>query len=216
MCECNNGFTKTSESGYCVDINECALNNGHGPCQDTCINLEGSYACSCEGRANKLSKFRFDVYDFDGFLESKMLIANILGIPGTILSHSDKHSCEDMNGCLNNNGGCSHRCIDSYGQVFCLCPDGYLLDNKDWKTCNDINECEDPEKHDVKCSNETQECVNTLGGSYCRCKDGFKKEKKGGDSADCVDVDECQGRKFSYTIQAYWLKKLLYYLINCC
>ena len=49
MCECNDGYTKTSESGYCVDINECALNNGHGPCQDTCINLEGSYACSCEG-----------------------------------------------------------------------------------------------------------------------------------------------------------------------
>ena len=53
MCECNNGFTKTSESGYCVDINECALNNGHGPCQDTCINLEGSYACSCEGKGIK-------------------------------------------------------------------------------------------------------------------------------------------------------------------
>ena len=50
MCECNDGYTKTSESGYCVDINECALNNGHGPCQDTCINLEGSYACSCEGK----------------------------------------------------------------------------------------------------------------------------------------------------------------------
>ena len=52
MCECNDGYTKTSESGYCVDINECALNNGHGPCQDTCINLEGSYACSCEGMTN--------------------------------------------------------------------------------------------------------------------------------------------------------------------
>ena len=51
MCECNDGYTKTSErGGYCVDINECALNNGHGPCQDTCINLEGSYACSCEGK----------------------------------------------------------------------------------------------------------------------------------------------------------------------
>ena len=56
MCECNNGFTKTSESGYCVDINECALNNGHGPCQDTCINLEGSYACSCEGKGIKCSQ----------------------------------------------------------------------------------------------------------------------------------------------------------------
>ena len=112
------------------------------------------------------------------------------------MSHSDKHSCEDMNGCLNNNGGCSHRCIDSYGQVFCLCPDGYLLDNKDWKTCNDVDECEDPDKYDIKCSNETQECVNTLGSSYCRCKDGFKKEKNGKSEGNCIDIDECKGNFF--------------------
>lgn len=29
------------------DINECLANNGHGPCQDTCRNLEGTYECSC-------------------------------------------------------------------------------------------------------------------------------------------------------------------------
>jgi len=29
------------------DVNECLLNNGHGPCQGTCHNLEGSYECSC-------------------------------------------------------------------------------------------------------------------------------------------------------------------------
>ena len=61
MCECNDGYTKTSESGYCVDINECALNNGHGPCQDTCINLEGSYACSCEGMTNMT--YMIDIYN---------------------------------------------------------------------------------------------------------------------------------------------------------
>ncbi len=24
-------------------------NNGHGPCQDVCINKQGGYECSCEG-----------------------------------------------------------------------------------------------------------------------------------------------------------------------
>lgn len=32
-----------------LDINECLLRNGHGPCQDTCINTWGSYKCTCDG-----------------------------------------------------------------------------------------------------------------------------------------------------------------------
>lgn len=32
-----------------IDINECLLRNGHGPCQDTCINTWGGYNCSCDG-----------------------------------------------------------------------------------------------------------------------------------------------------------------------
>ncbi|KAL1373794.1 hypothetical protein pipiens_018449 [Culex pipiens pipiens] len=34
---------------YRADVNECLLRNGHGPCQDTCINLWASYNCSCQG-----------------------------------------------------------------------------------------------------------------------------------------------------------------------
>ena len=103
-----------------------------------------------------------------------------------------------MNGCLNNNGGCTHRCIDSYGQVFCLCPDGYTLDNKDWKTCRDINECEDPKTFGINCSNETQECTNTIGGAHCRCKDGFEKEENGDKEAKCVDINECEGNRYTH------------------
>lgn len=31
-----------------ADINECLLRNGHGPCQDQCHNLYGTYRCSCD------------------------------------------------------------------------------------------------------------------------------------------------------------------------
>ena len=44
MCECAPGY---SGSITCLDINECLLNNGHGPCQDTCSNTHGGY----EGRS---------------------------------------------------------------------------------------------------------------------------------------------------------------------
>ena len=90
-------------SHHSLDVNECVLNEGHGPCQDTCHNLVGGYECSCDG------------------------------LPGTILS-SDNHTCQEAGPCSISNAGCSHTCLSTMGRVFCLCPDGFMLED-DWKTC---------------------------------------------------------------------------------
>lgn len=67
-----------------TDINECLLRNGHGGCQDKCVNTIGGYTCSCENlKGTKLSK--------------------------------DGHSCELVEICSINNGGCSHTCHDTIG-----------------------------------------------------------------------------------------------------
>lgn len=79
------------------------MNNGHGPCQDTCRNLIGSYECSCDG------------------LQDASLAA-------------DNHTCVHIGPCSVNNAGCSHTCLSTMGRVFCLCPDGFMLED-DWKTC---------------------------------------------------------------------------------
>lgn len=55
------------------------------------------------------------------------------GLPGTILS-SDNHTCHESGPCSIRNAGCSHTCISTMGRVFCLCPDGFMLED-DWKTC---------------------------------------------------------------------------------
>ncbi|CAH1989044.1 unnamed protein product [Acanthoscelides obtectus] len=46
-CSCPKGYRISSDGRTCEDINECHLRNGHGPCQDTCENLPGSYLCGC-------------------------------------------------------------------------------------------------------------------------------------------------------------------------
>ncbi|KAM6429477.1 pro-epidermal growth factor [Rhynochetos jubatus] len=43
---CPNGYRLKTENSACVDIDEC-LEGGLGTCGQTCINVPGSYVCSC-------------------------------------------------------------------------------------------------------------------------------------------------------------------------
>ena len=55
-----------------------------------------------------------------------------------VIAWSEKlqHSCEDVNECEEeNNFGCSHLCLNTFGNAFCACPKGYVLSSEDYKTC---------------------------------------------------------------------------------
>lgn len=43
---CPNGYRLKPENSACIDIDEC-LEGGLGTCGQTCINIPGSYICSC-------------------------------------------------------------------------------------------------------------------------------------------------------------------------
>ena len=62
-----------------------------------------------------------------------------------------------------------------------MCPDGFLL-GSDWKTCEDVNECE---AGSVECD---QVCVNTPGSYHCGCVAGYRRSEATG---GCEDIDEC-------------------------
>ncbi|XP_033202569.2 uncharacterized protein LOC117163931 isoform X3 [Bombus vancouverensis nearcticus] len=167
VCSCYKGFRL--EDDKCIDINECLLNNGHGPCQDTCRNTIGGYECSCDG------------------------------LQDTVLS-ADNHTCQDAGPCSVNNAGCSHTCLSTMGRVFCLCPDGFILED-DWKTCQDVDECAQPDLQTEMCR---YGCINTPGSYRCAepmelkdqpildslsitCLPGYEATPDG----TCIDINEC-------------------------
>lgn len=44
----------------------------------------------------------------------------------------------DVNECQQQNGGCSHGCINTPGDFYCACPHGMMRDPADPKTCINV------------------------------------------------------------------------------
>ena len=70
-------------------------------------------------------------------------------------------SCENINECAYQNGGCEEICVDTVGSYYCRCPPGLELSD-DGKTCNDIKECNERSR----CPFDTK-CIETHGGYHC-------------------------------------------------
>uniref|UniRef100_A0A0N5CG51 EGF-like domain-containing protein n=1 Tax=Strongyloides papillosus TaxID=174720 RepID=A0A0N5CG51_STREA len=51
----------------------------------------------------------------------------------------NKGQCYDVNECLQQNGGCSHGCVNTPGDFYCACPHGMTRDPADPKKCISIN-----------------------------------------------------------------------------
>lgn len=68
--------------------------------------------------------------------------------------------CEDVNECLDANGGCQQSCSNAVGSYSCSCETGFNL-APDGKICNDIDEC----RSEATCTTGT--CINSFGGFYC-------------------------------------------------
>ncbi|XP_065212877.1 GATA zinc finger domain-containing protein 14-like [Planococcus citri] len=99
-------------------------------------------------------------------------------------SYSSRNFTNDVNECLNDNGGCEGLCINTPGSYKCHCPDGFKLDmNK----CVDINECLLRNGHGP-CQDK---CINEWGSYKCSCEN-IPGTRLATDGHTCEDVDECK------------------------
>ncbi|PSN38013.1 hypothetical protein C0J52_19289 [Blattella germanica] len=130
ICSCFRGFRLEGPT-Y---INECLLRNGHGPCQDSCHNLPGSYKCSCEGiEGTRLSVDNHTCEDLDECARNNAgcshTCLNTLGRafclcpPGFMLG-TDWKTCHDIDECadpeLQEGEHCSIGCVNTLGSYHCV------------------------------------------------------------------------------------------------
>jgi fibrillin 1 len=100
----------------------------------------------------------------------------------------DGTTCQDVNECATNNGGCHPQqvCLNSVGSWTCssTCNAGYVYSGTNDNTCFDINECA---TNNGGCNTFTS-CINTLGSYTCgsTCATGFTFN-----GVTCFDVNEC-------------------------
>lgn len=116
-----------------LDINECLLRNGHGPCQGKCINQWGSYKCSCEDiPGTRLAKDEHTCEDVD---ECKEWTAgcshdciNTIGsafclCPTGFMLGMDWKTCNDIDECAMpefQDEKCLSGCVNTLGSYRCL------------------------------------------------------------------------------------------------
>lgn len=181
-CNCEPGFS-LADDGTCVDINECNAMRNPCPIGQQCRNIIGSYQCLREvpcGYGYVLNPKTQQCEDVD---ECKI----------------DPHICGKGMLCINVRGG--HKCVDKLcpGKAKrnkvgdCVpCPTGYLL-NITTGICDDIDECEEPNK-----CRSWERCVNKAGYYICEaklnCGYGTRINQEG---TICEDINECAEKSFS-------------------
>ena len=205
-CTCEEGFG-IDENLNCGNIDECQegldMCGALAECVDTtpgntlCQSEDSCDTATCQAAVGKLDEYCLDAWDdlcaacaAGGITEaadcSELGDACTSGAyscacPDGYVQNEDGMTCDDIDECADNNGGCAQICDNGPGGYLCGCEGGYTL-NADGKTCDDIDECAD---NNGGCA---QICDNGPGGYLCGCEGGYTLNA---DGKTCDDIDEC-------------------------
>ncbi|KAL4224218.1 EGF domain [Mactra antiquata] len=186
-CSCLSGYDLGSDNTSCVDVDECADNNGQ--CDFQCLNYDGSFKCICnEGYVgNGTNETCLDVNECE--TNNGECEQNCTNTDGSFICQcndgfeldTDKSHCLDIDECEIDNAECEHLCVNTEGSYNCICLSGYTLD-VDLHQCTDVNEC------NINNGGCEHLCNNIPGFFFCSCYDGYNLDSN---QTSCLDIDEC-------------------------
>ncbi|KAI6647882.1 hypothetical protein LOD99_8469 [Oopsacas minuta] len=136
------------------------------PSNQVCHNTQDGYLCSCP-RGYSLHNSG-ECKDFDECDEATECEHTCVNTEGSYHCGCEKgyklatngNDCEDVNECLELNGGCEFGCRNSIGSYQCFCEYGHKLYNE--------TQCEES----IECELMGDDCINPIESGYI-CKGGF-------------------------------------------
>jgi len=159
-------------------------------CSQNCINLQGSYKCTCNEGFIPSKDDEHECIDID---ECKLemnscshICLNTIGAyectcPKNMILRKNKKTCRNEKTCIEDPsqciGGSICRISPEYiGEYDCLCPDGFSFLDESKTKCIDIDECKVGLKDKSNpCPNSIKSCCTNTEGYY-KCSE---KKRKG-------------------------------------
>ncbi|OWK59643.1 Fibrillin-2 [Lonchura striata] len=171
-----------------VDVNECEIGAHNCDMHASCVNVPGSFKCSCrEGWVGNGIKC-IDLDECSNGTQrcsANAQCVNSLGSYHCACAEGftgDGFTCSDVDECAENVNLCENgQCLNAPGTFRCECEMGFTPAS-DSKSCQDTDEC----SFQNICLFGT--CNNLPGMFRCICDDGYELDRTGG---NCTDIDEC-------------------------
>jgi cysteine-rich repeat protein len=186
-CLIESGFTCTGQPSTCVDVDECLTNADNCDANAACVNIPGSFLCSCNPGYAGDGVTCADVDECAQNTDNCDANAACANSPGSFSCAcnpgftGDGLACADVDECAQNTDNCDVNavCANAPGSFSCACNPGYAGSGV---TCADVDECA---QNTDNCSANAA-CSNSPGSFSCACNAGFT-----GNGVMCADIDEC-------------------------
>ncbi|NWU86044.1 FBN2 protein, partial [Onychorhynchus coronatus] len=188
ICHCQVGYSVKKGTTGCTDVNECETGAHNCDTHASCVNIPGSFKCSCrEGWVGNGIKC-IDLDECSNGTQQCSVDAKCVNTPGSYRCAciqgftGDGFTCSDVDECAENIDLCENgQCLNAPGAYSCECEMGFTPAS-DSKSCQDTDEC----SFQNICVFGT--CNNLPGMFHCICDDGYELDRTGG---NCTDIDEC-------------------------
>jgi len=171
FCPPLKGTLRLADDHKTCDLDECA--DGTSGCSHSCTNTVGSYQCQCP-QDYFLSEDQHNCLEdpcsenpCDQKCESSRDGNFTCSCKSGYLLDDDQRTCNDVDECMDDNGGCQEGCKNTAGSFVCLCENGFLRGTNNKKCVISCYSCDNAKSNEEcdqlkVCQDNQASCYTTV------------------------------------------------------